>query len=72
MRRLTHPASGLIILLTLAAAPASASPPACKALTEAACQREPVCTWVDPYKRLDEVKVKGFCRPNDTATREAR
>jgi hypothetical protein len=65
MPRLNHPARALLILaLTLTAAPAPAKTTDCKALTKAACQRAPACTWVDPYKRLDEVKVQGFCRPS--------
>ena len=63
MRHLTHRATAVMILVLIATAtPASAKAPNCKALSKAACQREPACVWVDPYKRMDEVKVAGFCR----------
>lgn len=54
------------MILKLSAATAPSRPrgrPTARPLTKAACQRTPACTWVDPYKRLDDVKVKGFCRP---------
>lgn len=53
----------MILALGVASAPATASATECKHLNKAACQREPACTSGDPYKRLDEVKVAGFCRP---------
>jgi hypothetical protein len=66
MHRPQHPATALIILaLCSAAAPSTALATNCKALSKAACQRTPACTWVDPYKRLDEVKVQGFCRATE-------
>jgi hypothetical protein len=53
----------LILAMGVAAAPTTALANACKDLDEGACEHAPACTWVDPYKRLDEVKVPGFCRP---------
>jgi hypothetical protein len=66
MRRLNRPTRWLTIMaLTLTAAPTTAAPPACNTLGKAACQREPACVWVDPYRRMDEVKVQGFCRATE-------
>ncbi len=62
MRCFDRPTCWLMILaLPLAAAPATALATECKDLDKAACTRAPACVWVDLYKRLDEVKVKGFC-----------
>ena len=66
MRHLTHRATAVMILTLIATTtPASAKARDCKALSKAACQRAPACVWVDPYKRLDEVKVKGFCHATE-------
>jgi hypothetical protein len=34
----------------------------CKGMEKAACERQDSCTWVDSYKRKDDVVVNGYCR----------
>lgn len=34
----------------------------CKGMEKSACEAQDACTWVDGYKRKDDVQVNGYCR----------
>ncbi|MBK1618392.1 hypothetical protein CKO42_08060 [Lamprobacter modestohalophilus] len=69
MRHLTRPTRWPMLLavtiIAIVAAPAAAFANACTKLDKAACDRQATCTWVAAYKRMDGVKVSGFCHPRD-------
>lgn len=69
MRHLTRPIRWPTMLgmtvVTILVTPATTVATDCSALDKAACERQASCTWVDPYKRMDGVKVGGFCRNRD-------
>ncbi|WP_242479478.1 hypothetical protein [Lamprobacter modestohalophilus] len=54
-----------VTIIAIVAAPAAAFANACTKLDKAACDRQATCTWVAAYKRMDGVKVSGFCHPRD-------
>lgn len=75
MPNLNQPTRLLIMLTTIVAilaAPAPAFASDCLDLDKTACERQASCTWVDPYKRMDGVKVSGFCRNKQNRNTEPR
>ncbi|MEA1052487.1 hypothetical protein U5801_22155 [Lamprobacter modestohalophilus] len=56
-------------IATVIAAPAAFAN-TCTKLDKAACEQQATCTWVAPYKRMDGVKVSGFCRNKQKRTAE--